>query len=30
MTSFGKVQLGWLATQSDMQAGDWFIVEDAA
>lgn len=27
MTSFGKVQVGWLATQSDMQADDWFIAE---
>jgi hypothetical protein len=23
MTSYGKVQLGWLATQSDLQASDW-------
>ncbi|MDR1127951.1 MAG: DUF2829 domain-containing protein [Treponema sp.] len=23
MTTLGKVQLGWLATQSDMQAADW-------
>ncbi|MDR2020672.1 MAG: DUF2829 domain-containing protein [Treponema sp.] len=26
MTSIGKVQMGWLATQSDMQAADWEIV----
>jgi hypothetical protein len=26
-TSNGKIQCGWLATQSDMQASDWFIVE---
>jgi hypothetical protein len=23
MTTSGKVQMGWLATQSDMQAADW-------
>jgi hypothetical protein len=26
MTTAGKVQLGWLATQSDMQADDWMVV----
>ncbi|MDR1216010.1 MAG: DUF2829 domain-containing protein [Treponema sp.] len=26
MTTSGKVQLGWLATQSDMQAVDWEVV----
>jgi hypothetical protein len=26
MTSLGKVQLGWLATQSDLQAADWEVV----
>jgi hypothetical protein len=26
MTTAGKVQLGWLATQSDMQAADWEVV----
>jgi hypothetical protein len=26
MTTSGKVQLGWLATQSDMQAADWEVV----
>jgi hypothetical protein len=26
MTTIGKVQMGWLATQSDMQAADWEVV----
>jgi hypothetical protein len=26
MTTIGKVQLGWLATQSDMQAEDWKVI----
>jgi hypothetical protein len=26
MSTIGKVQMGWLATQSDMQAADWEAV----
>ncbi|MDR0586193.1 MAG: DUF2829 domain-containing protein [Treponema sp.] len=28
MTTSGKVQMGWLATQSDMQAVDWEVIHD--
>jgi hypothetical protein len=30
MTTNGKVQMGWLATQSDMQANDWQVVTQDA
>jgi hypothetical protein len=29
MTTCGKVQMGWLASQGDMLADDWYIVEGA-
>jgi len=27
MPTTGKVQMGWLASQSDMQADDWIVIE---
>lgn len=29
-TASGEILMGWLASQTDMDAGDWFIVEDNA